>query len=374
MISYAQNFEDVMLWRALKHVKNGFYVDVGAWSPDNDSVTKFFYENGWHGINIEPNSDFNAEYAIKRQRDINLNVAVGEKKGTLTIHFLNSSGLSTANKDIAKQFISEGLESYPKKVKTETLANIFHVNIPQGQEIHFLKVDVEGMEEAVLKGNNWILYKPWILIVESTLPVLLDSTLSVAPIESCSWESFLINKGYTFVYADGLNRFYVVNERPELCGAFKYPPNVFDSFLISSQKNIEAKAKESEAKMNLILSQLDAIKGSKSWRITKPLRWMSLQISLLTQNGFKSRLKFIFFNILKRLVLFIESRPKLKIVFITSLKKFGIYSKVKKIFDDFQFSTSPRASYINYEDLISVRLMKDIESLMHAKPDHIKII
>ena len=29
-ISYAQNFEDVMLWRALKHVENGFYIDVGA--------------------------------------------------------------------------------------------------------------------------------------------------------------------------------------------------------------------------------------------------------------------------------------------------------------------------------------------------------
>jgi hypothetical protein len=174
----------------------------------------------------------------------------------------------------------------------------------------------------------------------------------------------------------------VVNNHPELRGAFKYPPNVFDYFLlINSQKNLEAKARESEAKareseanMNLILSQLDAIKGSKSWRITKPLRWMNLQISLLTQNGFKSRLKSIFFNILKRLVLFIESRPKLKIVFITSLKKFGIYSKVKKKFDDFQFSTSSRASYIKYEDLTSVRLMKDIESLMHARSEHIKII
>ena len=26
-ISYAQNFEDVMLWRALKHVEKGFYID-----------------------------------------------------------------------------------------------------------------------------------------------------------------------------------------------------------------------------------------------------------------------------------------------------------------------------------------------------------
>ena len=29
-ISYAQNFEDVMLWRALKHISEGFYIDIGA--------------------------------------------------------------------------------------------------------------------------------------------------------------------------------------------------------------------------------------------------------------------------------------------------------------------------------------------------------
>jgi hypothetical protein len=31
--SYAQNFEDVMLRRALKNVVHGFYVDVGAQDP-----------------------------------------------------------------------------------------------------------------------------------------------------------------------------------------------------------------------------------------------------------------------------------------------------------------------------------------------------
>ena len=57
-ISYSQNFEDVMLWRALKHIKNGFYIDVGANHPEEDSVTKSFYENGWSGINIEPEKEF----------------------------------------------------------------------------------------------------------------------------------------------------------------------------------------------------------------------------------------------------------------------------------------------------------------------------
>ena len=53
-VSYAQNFEDVMLWRALRHGEHRFWVDVGAADPDVLSVTRAFSERGWHGINIEP--------------------------------------------------------------------------------------------------------------------------------------------------------------------------------------------------------------------------------------------------------------------------------------------------------------------------------
>ena len=41
-ISYAQNFEDVMLARALGDVETGFYIDVGAQDPDEGSVYKAF--------------------------------------------------------------------------------------------------------------------------------------------------------------------------------------------------------------------------------------------------------------------------------------------------------------------------------------------
>ncbi|MCU0506725.1 MAG: FkbM family methyltransferase, partial [Chloroflexi bacterium] len=50
-VSHAQNLEDVMLWRALGDVGAGFYVDVGAFSPTEDSVTLAFSERGWRGIN-----------------------------------------------------------------------------------------------------------------------------------------------------------------------------------------------------------------------------------------------------------------------------------------------------------------------------------
>ena len=56
MISWAQNLEDVMLARAFKGTARGYYVDVGAYDPVIDSVTRHFYEAGWHGINIEPHS------------------------------------------------------------------------------------------------------------------------------------------------------------------------------------------------------------------------------------------------------------------------------------------------------------------------------
>jgi hypothetical protein len=44
--SFAQNAEDVLLWRCFREKKPGFYVDVNASSPISDSVTHLFYEQG----------------------------------------------------------------------------------------------------------------------------------------------------------------------------------------------------------------------------------------------------------------------------------------------------------------------------------------
>jgi hypothetical protein len=72
-VSYAQAKEDIHLLRALAGVRHevGFYIDVGAWDPDIDSVTKLFYDAGWHGINIEPSTKWFARLIEKRPRDIN---------------------------------------------------------------------------------------------------------------------------------------------------------------------------------------------------------------------------------------------------------------------------------------------------------------
>ena len=240
-ISYAQNFEDVMLWRALKHIECGFYIDIGAWSPDLDSVTKAFYERGWHGINVEPNPQFHRQLEERRPRDTNLCLAVGDHEDVLVINFLSNSGLSTIDDTIANRHQQAGWEVDRQPVKVTTLAALWKTHVHQEQEVHFLKVDVEGLEAAVLGGNNWSKNRPWVVVVEATLPMSQEESHQI-------WEHILLNANYEFAYADGLNRFYVANEHADLLPAFKYPPNVFDDFLLSHQQEAEAKAQEAETR------------------------------------------------------------------------------------------------------------------------------
>jgi hypothetical protein len=66
-VSYARNCEDVMLWRALRDVAKGFYVDIGASDPEIASTTRAFYERGWFGINVQPVDEgwLNLDHAIR---------------------------------------------------------------------------------------------------------------------------------------------------------------------------------------------------------------------------------------------------------------------------------------------------------------------
>ena len=110
-VSYAQNYEDVVLWRALRDVECGFYVDVGAGDPTIDSVTRAFYERGWSGINVEPSEPYFTALESERPRDVNLRVLSGARAGVRTLHVMEGTGLSTLNEDIAAQHLKAGFES-----------------------------------------------------------------------------------------------------------------------------------------------------------------------------------------------------------------------------------------------------------------------
>ncbi len=230
-VSFAQNFEDVILWRALNNFGPGFYIDVGACDSTADSVTKAFYDAGWRGINVEPMKEAYDRIRKDRVRDINLNFAVDSQNGIKKFYSIdNGNGLSTSVKDYADEYISDGKNVSTLDIETKTLAYICKTFV--NEEIKFLKIDVEGSEQSVLEGADFVHYRPWVVLVESTKP---NTTI----MSHHSWEPILLTANYTFVYFDGLNRFYVANEKLELLQSyFIAPPNWFDHFELYSTKVI----------------------------------------------------------------------------------------------------------------------------------------
>ena len=122
-VSYAQNFEDVILWRALKHIDRGFYVDCGAYDPTRHSVTKTFYDRGWRGINIEPNPSLLQKFVVHRPLDANLAIAVSDGSGGAELYEIAGTGLSTLFPTIAQQHTKAGLSTRVINVPTTTLSD-----------------------------------------------------------------------------------------------------------------------------------------------------------------------------------------------------------------------------------------------------------
>ena len=260
MVSYAQNFEDIILWRALGRVETGCYVDIGAQSPDTDSVSRIFYEQGWRGLHVEPAPQYAAQLRERRPDEVVLQALVAEKDGLSRFFEIAGSGLSTLDEQIARMHEASGFEVRESLVPAMTLDTIF----PQvgDREIHWLKIDVEGAESSVLRGWQTAPQRPWVIVIESTEPLSREQTHR-------KWESLVLEKGYVFAYFDGLNRFYVSIDRRELLPAFEAGPNVFDGFSLASSSEfcaevniayraLELRRETEEAAAQASLAQLEA--------------------------------------------------------------------------------------------------------------------
>lgn len=231
MRSHSQNLEDVMLFRALKHISAGAYIDVGAWHPQLHSVTKLFYDLGWCGVNIEPSRKFYRLLESRRPRDVNLNLAVGREPGRLEFFEVGYTGLSSLGQEsvgLGRRLGFRRNRKYP--VPVQTMAQIFAEHMAS-RDVHFVKIDVEGFESDVIAGFDWRVNRPWIVVVEAVKPGGNEAAWA-------GWEPSILAAGYEFVWFDGLNRFYLREESSELREHFKVPVNMFDGVTIPWVRNI----------------------------------------------------------------------------------------------------------------------------------------
>jgi FkbM family methyltransferase len=313
-MSYSQNQEDVLLDSALHDVPFGFYVDVGAAHPVTDSVTKYFYDLGWNGINIEPVRESFNDMVTSRPRDINLNYAIGAKNQTTKIYKSMVPGRHSLNSDYAAHL---GKSKEEQLIEQKTLTSALDENVLPNQIIHFLKIDVEGYEKEVLDGLDLLKYRPWIIVVESLNPVTLED-------ESKYWEVALLKSNYIFAHFDGLNKYYLEREQSHrerylvrvnvLLSNFSYPNK---HSLVDEVKSNESRIKElqDEVKSNesrikelqdevrvhqhrhfeLAQNQMnyDLILKSKTFRYTHSLRVLYSRILFYASRGNSLNIKLV---------------------------------------------------------------------------------
>lgn len=195
--SYSQDGDDLVISRLLKR-KNSefFYIDVGAHHPTNLSNTKYFYERGSRGINIEANPELIEEFYNQRPEDTNLNVGIAPSEGEMPFYIFERSYLSTFNKAAADEACKEyGIEVKSTiNVKTLPLISIIE-KYAKDKTIDFLSVDAEGFDLAVLKSNDWQKYRPRLVIVET------EHDKSVIP--------FMLENNYKIVYKNYYNHIFM---------------------------------------------------------------------------------------------------------------------------------------------------------------------
>ena len=215
-ISYAQNREDIILSGFFSKNLKGFYVDVGAANPVIDSVTKYFYDRGWRGINIEPIGHIHKALKAQRPRDINLNIGISNTKDTIKFREYAADGFSTFAQGVQKDYEKDPNQFTEKymdyKVDVLPLREVFKQQ--KVTTINFMKVDVEGFEYEVLEGNDWSKYRPQVICIEAN-HVKRD------------WKKTLKDNGYRIDFFDGLNEYYV-DSRDTTIPTFSYIDTVIN--------------------------------------------------------------------------------------------------------------------------------------------------
>lgn len=247
---YTRNFEDVMLQRVFADVAQGCYVDVGASAPVWDSNTYALYRLGWRGLAVEP-LDYAALWRSERPDDVFVQAAAGDVEGELTLHVYNQAQqISTASPETRALWAQRQIRPDAQRtVPVHRLSALWDRHFPAGREVHVLSVDVEGMERQVLLGLDWARHRPWLVLVEAVVPGVSEPTHK-------AWEDVLLAAQYAPVYFDGVNRFYLAQERMHLRDRLQLPPNVWDNFVSAQQKRLELQVQALQAQVQALQAQL----------------------------------------------------------------------------------------------------------------------
>ncbi len=310
-----------MLWRVLKEVQRGTYIDIDFRPSAPGDATRAFFERGWRGIHTR-----------------------ADNAGVKTL-------LSTFPGDAVLPWDPRRTDGGGASISS---IRQLWLHVEPGESIHLMRIS--GSAETVteiLPTNDWARLRPWIVMV--VCPHHLGPARSV-------WHGPLQKYGYDFAYSDGTNHIYVVREHEDHISAFRDPPNAFDAFVPSTVMNANSSDSTSSlsatqqslleleveklreevslhrARAEAAQSLLREIKSSRSWRITQPIRWTAKQVRDI--RGHDARPAAMAKRLLKKIgsrgIVFLRRRPGIKDFVVRVLRVLGLHEFFYSIYQRVQ--------------------------------------
>lgn len=198
--SYSQSGEDLIIEFVFNDlgIEKPSYIDIGAHHPRFINNTFLFYKKGARGINIEPDPNLFAEFLSMRKDDVNLNIGIGEDSGLADFYIINEPSLNTFMKEEAENTTKENPNYKIKEVRKIQLSPIVDVirEHNNGNYPDLLSIDVEGLDEQIIRSINYSGSVPKIMCVET-----LTFSTSGNGEKKTELIDFIKSKGY-LAYAD----------------------------------------------------------------------------------------------------------------------------------------------------------------------------
>ncbi len=174
--SYSQVGEDLQIAYFIGRGEDVHSIDVGCLWPVNHSNTYYFYERGGSGLCIDPNPTVGDEYRSTRPRDIFVNCGVGAEAGTMTYVMHENPVFNTFSPERAAEVARKAQKRPGGRSMTGTveiavkpLAQIVRetrfAERVDGR-VDFLSIDVEGFELDVVRGFDFDILRPRLIVTE----------------------------------------------------------------------------------------------------------------------------------------------------------------------------------------------------------------
>lgn len=181
------------------HRKGGFFIEVGANDPCNESSQTYHLEKGlqWQGILIEPLAELFE--GMETQRPLSKTHAVActspDKCGTVVMRIpVGGQGEQLGHAALAEHDTQSGGRYSERRVEAVTLDSILQQH--GVEKVDFISIDVEGGELDVLRGFNLKRYRPGLILIEDHLLHLRN-------------HRHLRKNGYKLIDRTGHNNWYV---------------------------------------------------------------------------------------------------------------------------------------------------------------------